>query len=684
MPTGRSDRVWQLSGRTLMAGLALALPVLAVATVVEAVWGTDTAARCVYHAVWFRMAWVLLAMGMVAVVVGRTRHSRGRVVLWIHLSLATVVLGGVVTALTSSRGMLHLRCGKTAHTYVLSDGSTRPLPMAMSLDSFEIQYYTGTRTPADYVSHVRFQDARTGVISMNRTLTWEGFRFFQTSYDDDLQGSLLTVNHDPWGVPVTYTGFVSLLLGLLAWLLHPHGRFVRQCRTVTARRYVALCCLAPGVTAAGAQVQVVAPGRQQADSMRYVPVNYRERVAPFNTVALDFARKVHGRVWWNGLTAEQVLLGWRLSPDKWSHIPYIYIKDKTLRTRLGLTGSYASLHQLYHKGCYRLQELWQQLPDKQCAEARAIREVDEKVALVTQWLGGGLCREVPPEVGTMARRRVRAEVLYNAIPFAGWLCRCNLLLGVLLLLLAMWPRSRVWRYPRLWRWLTGWLYLLVLFACAGLVLRGYVVGHIPLTGSYETLYLASWLVLCLTLWLQRVHKAMYMVGLLLSGFILLVAQMGASNPAITQLMPVLNSPWLSWHVFTIMMAYVLLTLVAVLSLLDVVCRCGGRCYRMAATGQLALLRELLLRPALVLLAAGIVLGAVWANQSWGSYWTWDPKETWALITWLAYAMPLHDGLAPCFRHRVWRSIYLCAAFGILLMTYFGVNSWLGGLHSYGG
>ena len=96
------------------------------------------------------------------------------------------------------------------------------------------------------------------------------------------------------------------------------------------------------------------------------------------------------------------------------------------------------------------------------------------------------------------------------------------------------------------------------------------------------------------------------------------------------------------------------------------------------------IRAVLLRAALVLLAAGIVLGAVWANQSWGSYWTWDPKETWALITWLAYAMPLHEGLAPCFRHRAWRSIYLCAAFGILLMTYFGVNCWLGGLHSYGG
>ena len=122
------------------------------------------------------------------------------------------------------------------------------------------------------------------------------------------------------------------------------------------------------------------------------------------------------------------------------------------------------------------------------------------------------------------------------------------------------------------------------------------------------------------------------------------------------LVPILRSPYLFVHVGTIMLSYILLVV--------------------------SLLRRDILRPAVFLLATGIFLGAVWANVSWGTYWSWDPKESWALITLLVYSIPLHEKSLPWFSNIRNYRIYSILALACLLMTYFGVNFLLGGMHSY--
>lgn len=156
---------------------------------------------------------------------------------------------------------------------------------------------------------------------------------------------------------------------------------------------------------------------------------------------------------------------------------------------------------------------------------------------------------------------------------------------------------------------------------------------------------------------------------------LMVSMMSASNPQITYLTPVLQSPLLSLHVSIIMLSYALLAFVMLNSVLAL---CGNAAQQQR---QMAFSQQLL-RPAVGCLAIGIFLGAVWANVSWGRYWGWDPKEVWALITLLVYAAPLHAQSLPFFRRPRVFHIYCLLAFLSVLFTYFGVNFLLGGLHSY--
>ena len=170
-------------------------------------------------------------------------------------------------------------------------------------------------------------------------------------------------------------------------------------------------------------------------------------------------------------------------------------------------------------------------------------------------------------------------------------------------------------------------------------------------------------------------------GLLTSGFVLLVQMMGGTNPPVTHLMPVLTSPLLSLHVTVIMIAYALLFFVMLNGISAVVVRLTQP-NNLAYLERLQTISRIMLYPAVSLLAAGIFIGAVWANISWGNYWSWDPKEVWALITLLIYAMPLFPNVLLSFRKPMFFHVYSIIAFLSVIITYFGVNLILGGIHAY--
>jgi cytochrome c biogenesis factor len=369
--------------------LIIILIVLATATVIEKVWGSEVAHKQIYGAWWFVALWIILSICALIYIffrpVSLCSFLRSPFYLF-HCSFVIILLGAFITYLTGDRGYVHIRQGEVANFYISEENAEkRSLPFHLKLLLFDIEYHPGTDEPADYISFLKVGE-EVCRISMNKIYKRQAYRFYQTGYDPDEMGTTLLVSHDPYGIAVTYSGYLLLAVSML-WLL-----FVR--------------------------------------------------------------------------------LGWK-------------------------------------------------------------------------------------------------GILYLVVPIAG-----------------------LWYY---------------------------------------------------------------------------ISQL---NP----MTPVLRSPLLAAHVSVILVSYILLLAIMILSITGL----SSKKLRKKLYGW----NTVLLYPALVLLATGIFIGAVWANISWGRYWGWDAKETWALITLLVYALPLHKTGLSFFRNPWNFHFYCVTAFLTILMTFFGVSYFLGGIHSY--
>lgn len=275
----------------------------------------------------------------------------------------------------------------------------------------------------------------------------------------------------------------------------------------------------------------------------------------------------------------------------------------------------------------------------------------------------------------------RAEMLYNRLSSFTILSFLMLTLGLIVFVFSL----RAWlKGTPLPRYADAGFFVLVclsaLYVLLLSILRAVVSGHLPLSNGYETMQFMALSAMVITLLLWRRFQLIPPFGIFISGLALLVSRLGESNPQITPLMPVLASPLLSLHVCVIMIAYSLFafTMLNALLALPLSMKSGRESYVV----QLTNMSRLLLFPAIFLLTLGIFIGAIWANQSWGRYWGWDPKEVWALITMMIYAIPMHSASFPQFQRPRFYHTYMLLAFLTILMTYFGVNFFLGGMHSY--
>ncbi len=673
----------------LIAVYVCLVALLAATTFAEQIRGTDFVEKHIYHTIWFCCLWGVLA-AMTVVVLVRQRLWRRLPTLLLHGSFLVILAGAMITFLGSRKGYVHLTVGNETNSYV-EQGSrqVRELPFTLRLDSFRIDYYSGTDAPADYISYIHGEQP----VSMNRILSREGFRFYQSSFDEDMKGSWLTVNYDPWGIGLTYAGYILLGISMLWMLVSRGGEFRRLLRHPLLKKggMFVLLLLCTGSAVHAERRSLPALARKQADSLACKQVIYNDRVVPFNTLARDFVLKLTGKPAYGGMTPEQVISGWLLRPEVWQHEPMIYIKSAELRRLLHLDTSYARLTDLFDGENYRLQKYWkggQDRSGKMSSLEKAVAEADEKVGLILMLRNGTLIRPLPADgsVKPVSDTKIYAELLYNRIPFSKWLFMFNLTVGLLAFFHLLYrglhrpaaPDSsgRVGMFPSRLAdtFFRVSLYAAFLFQLFGYALRWYIGGRIPLSNGYETMQFMALCALFLACLCRRRFPFTVPFGFLLSGFALLVSYLGQMNPQITPLMPVLVSPWLSTHVSLIMMSYALF---AFMMLNGILALCLRRSARM-----LMLLSRLLLYPATFFLGAGIFLGAVWANVSWGRYWAWDPKEVWALITFMVYGVAFHAHSLRIFRKPLFFHIYMIAAFLTVLMTYFGVNYILGGMHSY--
>jgi len=283
--------------------------------------------------------------------------------------------------------------------------------------------------------------------------------------------------------------------------------------------------------------------------------------------------------------------------------------------------------------------------------------------------------------------RVEAEVIYNRLDIFNKLYKYYALVGVFLFLVLVF---RIFRERRIWDvatyFLKGTIILFFIWHTAGLVMRWYISGHAPWSDAYESILYVSWACMGMGLWLGSKSDMTIAASAFVTSILLWIAHQSWVDPSIANLQPVLDSYWLMIHVAVIVASYGPLTvgmILGVVSLILILLTNKKNLERMKLNlRELTIINELALTIGLIMLTIGNFLGGQWANESWGRYWGWDPKETWALISILVYAFVIHTRLVPGLRGTWTFNFLSILAFSSIMMTYFGVNFYLVGLHSY--
>ena len=661
---------------------------IGLATVVEKYHGTTFVSDNIYGAWWFSALWAALTMVALTYIVKQRLYKRMAVFL-LHISFVVILAGALMTHLTARHGTIRLRTNIPEMSYVDKDNMVKYLPFTLTLKDFHIVNYPGTDAPLDYQSIIVHEEEEM-VVSMNHIGNIDGYRLFQQSYDSDGHGVTLGMGYDPYGIGITYAGYLLLLIGIIATLLSRKT----QMRSLYKRAFLfSFLTLLP--LAANASLPAV--DKDIAHRMGTIHVLYNNRICPLNTVATDFTMKMTGRASWNGYSADEVFFSWMIYYMPWEkELLLNNTKKKDANERKAIVEMFynGQFNKIFPYRFPRVgsedgeevtwfspgsQILPREIPVKEqffikqsmdfLTEAivtgqrdRAF-EIIAKIKLFQREMIGEL---LPGETTT------KTEIFYNSLRSQKWPVFLSLTLSLLLCICLLLQKQRMTRIARVF------CYLLFAYITLQLGLRWWLSGHVPVSNGPETMLFMAWVLLLLAMLLRRVPILLGFSPLAAS-FCLLVAMLGGSGSQITPLMPVLQSPLLSIHVMTVMCAYALFALQMML---------GIQAFflikkkQTAALERATALSQFLLYPAVFLLAIGIFLGAVWANVSWGNYWSWDPKESWALITLIIYAVPLHKASVGFFRKPGFYHAYIVGAFLSVLITYFGVNYLLGGMHSY--
>ena len=283
--------------------------------------------------------------------------------------------------------------------------------------------------------------------------------------------------------------------------------------------------------------------------------------------------------------------------------------------------------------------------------------------------------------------KVQTELWYNRINIFEQLFQAYLYLGTVLFIVLLW---HIFMPKQIFRRLTqigiALLWICFILHTVGLAVRWYLSGHAPFSDAYESMIYVGWSAIGVGLFFSRRSPLTVAATAFVTAMILMIAHWNWMDPAIGTLQPVLNSYWLMLHVAVIVGSYgpfALGMLLGVINLLLMIVTTRKNAHKINLIQQeLTIVNELALTVGLVMLTIGNFLGGMWANESWGRYWGWDPKETWALISIMVYALVIHLRLIPHWRGRWAFNFMSIVAFSSILMTYFGVNFYLTGMHSY--
>lgn len=746
----------KLLKRTAFSLLGILLLILTIATILEKIYGTDFVNEYIYSSVPFVILWGVTAITSLLYIIKSKLH-RQPVIFLLHLSLLFILAGAFTTWIYGEQGTMRVRQGEQQTSFTDSKGISHQLPFSITLNQFEIIYYKGTLAPMDFISHISVADKDChrqiqGKVSMNHIFSYQHYRFYQSGYSEDNEGSVFSVSHDPYGIGITYAGYTLLLLSTVFFFFSPQSRFRQLLKSPLLHRSLTVILLLFAFSLNSNFLKANSPSpkvlpREVAEHFGDLYILYNNRICPLQTFARDFTIKLYGSSSYKGLTPEEVLTGWLFYYDSWKNEPIIRIKSNEARKLLEIEGNYARLKDYISTiNEYKLEKMMNHIRSgEQVTDKRGIEEADEKFNIINLVCTGAMmkifpCRNIAGKtlewysqsdqlpqdmdndkwvfirksmsyVNEMivmkkyndaclllekikkyqqkecdgllpADNKFKAEKIYNQFDYSKSVAMACICIGLICFIYychCMASQKRTSRKAIII--LNILLWIVFTYLSAAICLRGYVSNHLPLSNGFETMQFMAWCMLLLTFLLQRKFAMLLPFGFLLCGLTLMVSMLGESNPQITQLMPVLQSPLLSIHVVVIMIAYSLLAFIMLNGVTAVILHQSQKeCKEQIE--RLQIISQIILYPAIFLLAIGIFIGAVWANVSWGRYWGWDPKEVWALITMLVYALALHPRSLPWFHRTMFFHVFCITAFITVLITYFGVNFLLGGMHSY--
>ncbi len=684
------------------------------------------------------------------------------------------------------------------------------LPFEFYLKDFELTRYPGSKSPSSYKSIIQVTDHEDKSsfdyeIFMNNVLDYKGYRFFQSSYDPDEKGTILSVNKDPGKIP-TYIGYFLLTVGFIFSFFGKNSRVWSLGKYMKKQNlYVFFIALSSfllfaasnsyaypssvienGAAVDNASANTVDNASSQTDTA-HNHGNYTEaeaaslikgiadnmgnhskkagklliqdlqgRIKPLDTLALDMMHKLIRKDSYKGMNHVELFLATMMYPEAIQHIKMFKIKSEELRKKLGLKeGENASFADAFDsQGAYKLKNeidvVYQKNPAIRSKYDKELMKFDEKMSIAyymftaqsfmvfpditgktTGFLSPGIAMATFDKENTLkvqemlqkyfqgvdagiktnnwaeadkylesistfqrtygaklipASSRITVEVLMNKYnPFRN-LTYVYIVLGIVMFGFVMTGIIRNKPVNKL----AGQIFLIisliaVVLHTLALISRWYVAGHAPWSNAYESMIYIAWAGGAAGILFFRKSLLALSATNFVAGITLFVANLGFMDPQIGTLVPVLKSYWLNIHVSVITASYSFFGLNFVLGFISMILfmlRRSDRPHIDQSIINVHCLNEISMTFGLGLLTVGTFLGGVWANESWGRYWGWDPKETWSLIAIVVYTAVLHVRLIPKYNKPYVFAVLSTVAFYSILMTYFGVNFYLTGMHSY--
>ncbi|QAA81510.1 cytochrome C biogenesis protein [Aequorivita sp. H23M31] len=670
--------------------------------------------------------------------------------------------------------------------YMSYGSESIPLPFSITLNEFIADKYPGTEKGySSFKSKVTVIDEDKSHfdadIFMNNVLDHDGYRFFQSGFDPDEGGTILSVNHDWWGTWITYIAYFFLYIGLLAILFSKDSRFgkleIMLDRIKRKKKsMITILVLLLGFSGMAQQPESTshaslpkeqvdsliianAVSKEHAEKFGHLLIQDNGRMKPINTFASELLRKVSRSDHYKGLDADQVFISMSEFPRLWVEVPLIALKrgNDSIRHVAGVPDGQKniSLLDLFdNKGNYKLEPYLAAATRTTTPNQyqKDFIKAHENFSLLNAALSGSILKIFPipgdpgnkwvsyPELGEVnitgmdslyarnilpmyfdslkkaresgdytqaddflesitnfqkkygaeimpSENKLAAETIYNKADIFNRLYKLFGIFGILMFIFII---AQLFRDRKILRILISgskilmWIFFTLM--TLGLALRWYVSGHAPWSDAYESVIYVAWATVFFGLSFGRKSDLTVASTAFVGAIILWVAHENWLDPSIANLQPVLDSYWLMIHVAVIVMSYGPFTLgmiLAAISLLLMIFTTRKNYSKMEINiSELTVITEMALTAGLVLLTIGNFLGGQWANESWGRYWGWDPKETWALISIMVYAFVIHARLVPGLRGRWTFNVFALFSYASIMMTYFGVNFYLSGLHSY--